>query len=514
MDSDSSAWRNFRVERPIMLAMKNRLGRLLYPGRMTRSAWAMGLIAISAGCTQKNPVLVCKNGTCSDPQYPFCDIDGAVRGEPNTCIAVSCTPAAFAACDGDNAITCDQNGTNYGTQHCSNGCSADAMGCNACAPNASSCGADGNLHVCDAQGHDSPVPCAAGCLDSPQPHCAYLQPHYLADICDAPAQGALNIASMQTIDTSIDNTCTGGIVAQSGGPDICVARYSTMSISSGATLQIVASTTGNNAKNRPIAFVVDGDLLVDGLLDGAARGARSMSGSNGPGGGYLFAGGNDISMGGAGGAGFATRGGNGGGFQMDGGAQDAGPQLPNPLDSVFIGGPSNDGPGGGAVMLISCRGTVKVSGVISLGGGGAHSGFLGPFCWPGTGGGAGGNLLVEGMNVEITGSLYANGGGGGAGCAMNTQMASDEDGEDAQLSDTAAAAGGSPPAGAGAGGVGGIATSLPGDGRRDTVSTANPGGGGGSVGWLQAGTPAAITPKLTPAHTSPPLQPKVTVDLR
>lgn len=472
---------------------------------------ALGMLSVA--CTKKNPVLVCANGTCSDPLYPFCDVDGAVDGEPGACIAVSCAPNTFAACDADNAITCDQAGTNYTTQHCVNGCSTDSAGCNVCQPSMSVCGTDGELHDCDAEGHDTPTPCAAGCIDAPAPHCAYLSPNYLPNVCDVAGQGALNITSSQMLDTSLDATCNGGIVPQTGGPDICVVRYATMSVSGMATLRVAASVQHMSARNRPIAFVVDGDLVIDGTLDGAAIGFRSSTRSSGPGGGYVSSGGNDLSAGGLGGAGFATHGGDGGSPTADGGAQNGGVQLPNPTTmSVFAGGPEASAGGGGGVMLVSCRGTVSISGVVSLGGGGGLSGNIASnVCVPGGGGGAGGNLLVEGVNVNITGSLFANGGGGGAGCVPTTQMTLDQDGEDGQLSDIASASGGGAVSGAGSGGAGGLQTNAPGDGRRSTVSGDYPGGGGGSVGWLQVGTPAAIAPTVMPAHASPPIQSSVTV---
>ncbi len=436
-------------------------------------------------------------------------------GEPNTCIAVSCAPGEFGACDGNNALTCDATGTGYGANHCLNGCSADAGGCNPCQPDMKACGAAGVLDACDANGHDTATQCAAGCIEGPDRHCAYLQPRFLpSDICDTPAQSPLMIADNRTIDTAVDANCTGGIVHQSGGPDLCIIRYSSMTVGSAATLRVITMLTGNttdNANDRPAAFVVDGDLAIEGSLDAAAR--RETSG---PGGGFSFAGGNDFQNAsiGLGGAGFATVGGNGGTYAADGGAQNGGPQLPAPLSgAIFAGGGKNDGGGGGAVMLVSCRGTVSVSGTINVGGGGGSSGYLFA-CTPGYGGGAGGNVLIQGLDINITGALYANGGGGGAGCVPNTQQTGEQDGEDGPLSDTTPAKGGLAVTGAGSGGKGGIGTSLPGDGRSAQVNVGHPGAGGGSVGWLQTLTPAGVTPTLTPSHVSPPLHPNGAAEVR
>ncbi|HEV7555027.1 MAG TPA: hypothetical protein VGO00_06230, partial [Kofleriaceae bacterium] len=51
-------------------------------------------------CTKPNPKN-CGDGSCTDPAFPFCDVDGSVGGEPNTCIAVTCSADQFAACRDD-----------------------------------------------------------------------------------------------------------------------------------------------------------------------------------------------------------------------------------------------------------------------------------------------------------------------------------------------------------------------------------------------------------------------------
>ena len=474
-----------------------------YDRGMGHLVWIFAVSALVSSCTKKNPVLVCSNGTCSDPAYPYCDRDGAVAGDPNACIAVSCAPGAFAACDGDDVITCDANGTNYDSKHCINGCSVDAGGCNPCQPNMSVCQSNGVLDTCDSQGQDTSIQCAAGCLDTPQPHCASIQPFFLPDACELPAQTAFDVTSDRTIDTSVEISCPGGTVPQGSGPDICVARYTSMSVAAGVKLRVTRSGADTDARNRPIAFVVDDDLDIAGTLD-ASAGAIGPA----PGGGYTSAGGDTFMGGGLGGAGFATPGGSGGDFQSDGGKQNGGAQLPNPLtSSVFLGGARNFAEGGGAVMLVSCRGTVRISGAVHVGGGGGLGGSAnGIICLPGAGGGAGGNVLIEGMNVDITGSLYANGGGGGAGCVPNTQATSEQNGADGPMSDVVSGIGGVAVNGGGSGGNGGIGTTPPGDGRHAQMGVGQPGGGGGSVGWLQVATPSGVTPTLTPSHVSPPLQ--------
>ncbi len=55
-------------------------------------------------------------------------------------------------------------------------------------------------------------------------------------------------------------------------------------------------------------------------------------------------------------------------------------------------------------MLVSCRGTVGIAGKINVAGGGGSGGYI-VACTPGWGGGAAGNVLVQGMNISVTGEL-------------------------------------------------------------------------------------------------------------
>ncbi|HEY5920184.1 MAG TPA: hypothetical protein VIV11_00880, partial [Kofleriaceae bacterium] len=96
-------------------------------------------------CTERNPAY-CGDGTCIDPERPFCDVDGTIAGTPGTCIAVDCTPSEFAHCRGDIAVTCSANGTNYDSVQCPMGCAPAAAGCIECTGNAQC----GEMAVCDA----------------------------------------------------------------------------------------------------------------------------------------------------------------------------------------------------------------------------------------------------------------------------------------------------------------------------------------------------------------------------
>jgi len=97
------------------------------------SWWRVGLalVALSSACTKPNPKS-CQDGTCTDPAFPFCDVDGALTGEAETCIAVACTANEFVACRGDRAITCNTTGTDYELELCDGGCAEELGGCDAC----------------------------------------------------------------------------------------------------------------------------------------------------------------------------------------------------------------------------------------------------------------------------------------------------------------------------------------------------------------------------------------------
>ena len=120
-----------------------------------------------AACGFPNP-RDCADGTCTDPSRPFCDEDGAISGFDQTCIAVSCTPKQVAACRGDQAITCNNTGTNYDLISCPLGCDLAAGGCRQCADD-SQC--DDPRPVCDAstgscRGCRSDDECASKVCDS------------------------------------------------------------------------------------------------------------------------------------------------------------------------------------------------------------------------------------------------------------------------------------------------------------------------------------------------------------
>jgi hypothetical protein len=430
---------------------------------VVRSMFAL-VVALGGGCVERNAASCVDDGKCSDPLRPFCDKLG-VFGEPNMCIAVSCTPEELVACNGDEALVCDSSGADYVVESCPYGCGES--GCN-----------------------------------------PYLEPRYLPDVCDTPAsEEEFSITRDTLLDTDLDTNCNGGILPQSGGPSVCVVRYRSIVITTSGTLSVSGS--------RALALVADDDVTIEGVLDVSANGA-----TDGPGGGFAKSGGEATLAGGGGGAGFQTPGAHGGDFTTPGGALNGGaPTLDVALLSALVGGtrgaidmsyPVESGGGGGAATLIACRGAAGVSGILDAGGGGGRPGGNVQFaCLGGGGGGSGGHIAVQGMSLSLTGQAFANGGGGGAGKPNN--QTPNEPGEDGRR-DQSQAFGGHCAAG-GTGGGGGAFDELPTVGYPGQ-SPGCGGGGGGSVGYMQTFTPEGVTPTLNPSLVSPSLEEHKSIAIR
>lgn len=477
----------------------------------------MVLVCFLAACTKPNPAATCPQGFCVDAEFGFCDVDGAISGMPGTCIAVACTPGEFEACRGDQAITCNATGDDFDLALCPFGCGAE--GCLPCEEGDVSC-ADGNLFRCDADGNAvMEETCLAGCVADASPHCAYLEPRYAPDICDTPASDAeLNISGNGTFDPNLDTNCTGGVIEQPGTTALCVVHYGSITIQADSVLAISGKT---NRRGRVIMFVADGDLSVEGTLDLSAHGS-----TNGPGGGVLQSGGTPAvpSVKGAGGAGGATTGGDGGNATTIGGADNGGLVAANPaVLQALVGGAAafqtfqsstNEdllgGGGGGGVSLVSCRGTLSVSGLINANGGGGFGGT--GFLEEGFGGGAGGNVILQGLDIRVTGQIFSNGGAGGGG--RRASEIAGVTGHDGSLSDSIAGLAGVQQDGEGVGGNGGFVGARPTDGKPPTNPNAGAGGGGGSVGFLQAYVPVGIQPMLVPEKVSPAFQPNAVIGTR
>jgi hypothetical protein len=213
-----------------------------------------------------------------------------------------------------------------------------------------------------------------------------------------------------------------------------------------AGLTVPSATTLRGTGANALVLLVDGDVVIDGLVTVAAQ-ANSAGPGGYPGGapgvqgggtcGGLLGTGTAVGAGcssGSGGAGHPVQGGQGGLSSCAapdnhvgglGGPGTCGTPALIPLlggsggagGSVIPNFGSNPGPGGGGggALQISAAGTITVSatGRIDAGGGGGGQTITGG----GAGGGAGGAILLESPAVTVaTGAiLAANGGGGGGG---------------------------------------------------------------------------------------------------
>jgi hypothetical protein len=478
-----------------------------------RRAGLVASVLAATACTRPNHA-TCADDYCDLATLPFCDIDGSLEGEPNTCIAVDCTPGELIACRGETEITCNEMGTNYNIGPCDLGCD-DATGCRSidtdCEPGTVRCGATGIERCVD--GEFMTEPCAAGCVETPTPRCAYLEPTYLPDVCDEPAVEAH--LDLGAFNTNVDSECNGGVVAQTDAPDICIVRYSTITIPD-LGVGMASLVRGD----RVLALVADHFIDVVGILDVSADAA-----TNGPGVPMTRTSGTPgSSTQGNGGAGFATAGA-AGGSTTDGGGGSGGVAVDIDMLEALVGGfrspprPIESPPGGGgggAATLIACRGTVTVSGTIDAGGGGGDGGraYSPPppsfaYSTGGAGGGSGGLVVLQGLGVTVTGKVFANGGAGGTGKPSNGSVgAPGSDG----LRQVAAAPAPLSNGDAGRGGAGGFGGGAPGVGIRQTGGTA--GGGGGSVGAFYVYTPDGVVPGVTPAEASPGFRPSRTTAVR
>jgi len=120
----------------------------LGPSLSVLQAFLACALVVSA-CAVPNP-RACSDGACTDPRYPFCDVEGKLpdsHGSPFTCVSVSCTPGEFAECRADTAVICDAVGGNYDLVQCPNGCDDASQGCRACATDAQ---CSTSAPVCDA----------------------------------------------------------------------------------------------------------------------------------------------------------------------------------------------------------------------------------------------------------------------------------------------------------------------------------------------------------------------------
>jgi hypothetical protein len=489
----------------------------------------LGLV-LAAACTKPNPAANCGgNGVCTEPSHQYCDVDGSISGDPNTCVAVSCTAGEIKSCAGSSsALVCNAGGNGYDTQSCAYGCDPNT-GCESgsnggsgnCTPNAVLRCEGPQLVSCNAGGTGEVTQtCALGC-DGVGPRCKGVDPsNGLATYLDQAAQqGDVTLPDGTAIST--DNGTVNGpagviavattIISQPGGPMLRVLIANSFSIGN-------VRVDGTAA----LAIVSANDISIHGVLDLSADGVSAGPGAincvgNGAGGGpapgafdarpasnsggypnYLWA------IGGGGGGGFGSTGGTGGsgnGLTPGGAGVVNGVATLAPLRGGCPGGDQSGGPyagaGGGAVQLVSNH-TVHLvdagatKGDVHVGGGGGHAGDLGKASLSDTtavyspgGGGAGGGILIEASALVLdanTGLSAAGGGGGGWGACAPVA-----NGSDAPPS-ASTPSGGSCGAGTTPAQLGGDGATIA-DGSSGQASTyGSGGGGGGGLGRIRIST--------------------------
>jgi hypothetical protein len=120
-------------------------------------------------------------------------------------------------------------------------------------------------------------------------------PKFAPAVCQTPStSGELMIAATSPTNSDDALVCNGGVVTQVGAPDICILRFSKITIATSGILKVSGL--------RAVALVADGEVNIAGLLDVSAD-----LGADGPAGGRTSDGASTGTNGG-GGAGFRTLG--------------------------------------------------------------------------------------------------------------------------------------------------------------------------------------------------------------
>jgi hypothetical protein len=228
-----------------------------------------------------------------------------------------------------------------------------------------------------------------------------------------------------------------------------ILNYTTLNIPAGVTVRL-----RSNAANTPAFILVQGDAVIDGVID--IRGVDGTVIDLNPAGGFAGglpqagSGGNGLGPGSGRGAVNTGDGGNGASFGTIGTIGSGNTSAPiapvygsttlQPLVGGSGGGasansgttPGNRGGGGGGAMLLAVSGTLTLTGSVLANGGQGASFVSGVSSAYGGGGGSGGavrlitSTLVGTGNVDISGGLPGtgnntntnrNGGEGGAGRA-------------------------------------------------------------------------------------------------
>jgi len=364
--------------------------------------------------------------------------------------------------------------------------------------------------------------CAWGCSTVDGAHCAKLQPSGgTLQPTDLDPNAALTDQDVFLINNAIDtnNGSIQGIRSQGIGVingieftirnNVGIFRFKKVTLG-GNRLDV----RGTNA----LAIIGIEGIAINARIDatgdcnsnlpgagGFAGGAPEAPGTGPGAGGAGTEGGNGANTnmsGGAGGGYGDTAGGGGNGTSETGGT--AGTTYGDPLIALLQGGAGGGGGGGtsggrgggggGAVQLAS-NGTIRIQYGVEAGGCGGRGTSDVTKAGAG-GGGAGGTILIEAPNVEISAYAFVTvngGGGGGAGSNRN------QDGEDSKASSNQAS-GGAHAGSGGGGGKGGADNDAAGGGGDAKYA----GAGGGAVGRIRINTLSVETTQISDKATISP----------
>ena len=436
----------------------------------------VALVALGA-CTKKDPLFCDGTHACSEPT-PFCDVNGeypASDGIKNTCIAspYDAMPDAggcgggsvegATTCSGSTLMTC--NSGSWVSSECPLGCFTDGTRCWDVDPS------NGLAQYLDKAADGPDVVLTDGAV---------------IDV----GGNASRTVTRSAIPAPFDSAPQSG--GRPGHPRLRGPL---------ARAERCCDQPGPLAI-RPIAFVVDGDVTVQGhvALGGDKEvpgpGGRSAKGTSSSAGTACIPQLGDFSgaqISGSGGGGFGGTGGRGGangGIAGGVGALPDGDETGEPLVGGCGGGFGSSTAAVGAAAAVRSRlvsrSAIRLEpGILDAGGGGG----LGPAA----GGGSGGLILLEAPTITLVGSgaaVVVNGGGGGGGGVGDGTICS-SDGENGTVT-TTPAAGGACQIGNTDGGDGGAGTTPAGNGVDDPGGTASgTGGGGGSVGRIRLNTVSA-----------------------
>jgi hypothetical protein len=396
---------------------------------------ALAAMLLVLACTK--PADRCGSSTdCTDPAYPFCDVEGQ-----------------FPASGGTKDI-------------CTIAPPVDA-GSKVPGTDASSAGPDAPLADCHSL------------------------PPSQVDPCTLTPSGPLAIHANSTFDTN-----AGTLTRDSDGASIpVVAKQVTgptgmIEMLLVASLTVDAGVTLRAMGNDPIGVIAFGPIEIDGVIDVSSNGASSGAGAQTttcgqhagatPVGGNLSGGGGGGGNQGSGGAGGNATGTLGSSTGGAGGTGSVTPPM-GPLGGCagFAFSGLTPAAGGGAAYLAGTSVELAFGAGANAGGAGAVGATGGR---SGGGGGAGGTIMIEAASVVVNGTLAANGGGGAQGSISGVAGGS---GGDGQLNATPAP-GGSGGNGTALGGAGGAGQTLAGSvgGGFGQNQAGGASGGGGGVGFI------------------------------